>query len=183
MSRVGIKPVTIIDGVEVTINGSTILAKGPKGELQVEIDTPLVVAEVKDGEVVVSRKNESQEARARHGLYRTLINNIIEGVKNGFSKTLEIKGVGYRAALKGKVLEMNLGYSHPINFEVPEGIDIVFDEKNQNIFTVSGIDKQLVGQTAADIREFRKPEPYKGKGIRYQDEYILRKAGKTAAAA
>ena len=181
MSRVGKQPVAILDGVEVTINGSTVSAKGPKGELQVVIDTPLVTVEVKDGAVLVDRKNDTQEARAKHGLYRSLVANIIEGVKDGFSKSLEIKGVGYRAALKGQILELNLGYSHSIEFPIPQGIEIKFDEKNNNLFTVSGVDKQLVGQTAANIREFRKPEPYKGKGIRYTDEYILRKAGKTAA--
>ena len=181
MSRVGNKPVPILSGVEVTIDGSVVKAKGPKGELLVTIESPLVKVEAKDNEIVLTRVDESQEARSRHGLYRSLINNAIEGVVNGSSKTLEIKGVGYRAALKGQILELNLGYSHSIEFQIPEGIEIKFDEKNNSIFTVSGIDKQLVGQTAADIREFRKPEPYKGKGIRYIDEYILRKAGKAAA--
>lgn len=181
MSRVGNKPVPILSGVEVTIEGSTVKAKGPKGELLVNIDSPLVKVEIKDNEVVLTRVEESQESRSRHGLYRSLVNNAIAGVSEGFSKTMEIKGVGYRAALKGNILELNLGYSHSIEFKIPEGVEIQFAEKNNNVFTVSGIDKQLVGQTAADIREFRKPEPYKGKGIRYIDEYILRKAGKTAA--
>ena len=182
MSRVGKQPVTIVQGVEVSIDGNNVKAKGSKGELQVTFEENLVKVSLDEGQVIVERLNDSKTARSRHGLYRSLIENIIMGVSQGFSKSLEIKGVGYRAALKGKVLEMNLGFSHPVNFDVPEGIDITFDEKNNNLFTVSGIDKQLVGQTAADIREFRKPEPYKGKGIRYTDEYVLRKPGKAAAA-
>ena len=181
MSRVGKQPITIIDGVEVTLSGNTVTAKGAKGELKVDFEADFVQVKIEDGLITVTRTNDSKTARARHGLYRSLIENIMIGVKEGFSKSLEIKGVGYRAALKGKVLEMNLGFSHPINFEIPEGIEVTFAEKNNNIFTISGIDKQLVGQTAADIREFRKPEPYKGKGIRYTDEYVLRKPGKAAA--
>lgn len=181
MSRVGKQPISIIDGVDITLNGNTVTAKGPKGELSVSFEADLVSVEINDGQVVVTRVNDTRPARARHGLYRSLIENIMIGVKDGFSKSLEIKGVGYRAALKGSVLEMSLGFSHPVHFEIPEGIEVTFAEKNNNIFTLSGIDKQLVGQTAANIREFRKPEPYKGKGIRYTDEYVLRKPGKAAS--
>lgn len=181
MSRVGKQPISITDGVNVTLHENTVTAKGPKGELSVSFEADLVQVEINEGQVIVTRKNDTQAARARHGLYRSLIDNIIIGVKEGFSKSLEIKGVGYRAALKGRTLEMSLGFSHPVHFEIPEGIEVTFAEKNNNIFTLSGVDKQLVGQTAANIREFRKPEPYKGKGIRYTNEYILRKAGKTSS--
>lgn len=181
MSRVGKQPITIIDSVEVTLSGNTVTAKGPKGELKVDFETEFVGVDIADGQITVTRTNDSKTARSRHGLYRSLIENIMLGVKDGFSKSLEIKGVGFRAALNGRVLEMQLGFSHPVHFELPEGIELTFAEKNNNIFTVSGIDKQLVGQTAADIREFKKPEPYKGKGIRYTDEHVLRKAGKTAS--
>lgn len=180
MSRIGNKPIVVPQGVEITLNGDLVEAKGPKGQLSQAIEDSFVGVEIGEGEVKVVRKSETKEARARHGLYRSLIQNLIDGVTTGFSKTMEIKGVGYRAALKGKILEMQLGFSHPINFNVPEGIEIVFDEKKQTVFTISGIDKHLVGQVAANIRSYRKPEPYKGKGIRYIDERVARKAGKSA---
>jgi large subunit ribosomal protein L6 len=181
MSRIGKMPVPITEGVEVRLDGNTFVAKGPKGEQSLTFETAYVAVEIKDGEVVVTRKDDSKSARARHGLYRNLIRNAIEGVSVGFSKTLEIKGVGYRAMLKGTTLELNLGFSHPVNYDLPEGITITFEEKSQNIFTVSGINKQLVGQVSAEIRSFRPPEPYKGKGIKYSDERIARKAGKSVA--
>lgn len=175
-------PVTLPQNVELTIDGSTVRVKGPKGELTMTFDPQYVTISVKDGEVIIERTNESKDARARHGLYRSLIANMAEGVSNGFSKTLEIKGVGYRGMMKGSdTLELNLGFSHPIVYKLPQGVEVKFEEKSQNILTVSGIDKQLVGQVAAEIRSFRKPEPYKGKGIKYSDERIARKAGKSVA--
>jgi len=181
MSRIGNASITIPEKVEITFEGNVAKAKGPKGELSVDFEPEFVDFKVEDGIITVSRKSETKECRARHGLYRSLINNLVIGVSEGFSKSLEIKGVGYRAALKGKVLEMMLGFSHPIKYEIPEGIELKFDEKNTNLFTVSGIDKQKVGQVASEIRSYKKPEPYKGKGIRYTDEQVARKAGKTAA--
>jgi len=181
MSRIGKMPVPITQGVEVRLDGDVFVAKGPKGELTVPFESEYVALEIKDGEVVVTRKSDSKSARARHGLYRNLARNAIEGVSTGFSKTLEIKGVGYRAMLKGTILEMNLGFSHPVNYQLAEGITITFEEKSQTVFTVSGISKQLVGQVSAEIRSFRPPEPYKGKGIKYSDEHIARKAGKSVA--
>lgn len=180
MSRIGKKPVVVPEGVEISVNGNLVTVKGAKGQLTQNFEDNFVTVELGEGELKVARKNDSKPARARHGLYRSLIQNLIYGVTDGFSKTMEIKGVGFRAALKGKILEMQLGFSHPINFNIPDGIDVVFDEKIQTIFTISGIDKQLVGQVAANIRSFRKPEPYKGKGIRYIDERVARKAGKSA---
>jgi len=181
MSRVGKIPVAIPTGVEVQISGDTISAKGSKGSLKLTFEPKFVSAEKQEGAIVVSRKGDSPAMKARHGLYRNLINNLVQGVSEGFSKTLEIKGVGYRAAMKGKNLELALGFSHLVNHPIPEGIEIKFQEKSQNILTISGIDKQLVGQVAADIRSYRKPEPYKGKGIKYSDEVIVRKAGKSVA--
>ncbi len=181
MSRIGNKPVIIPQGVEVSIEEKKISVKGPKGELSQAYEPEYVSIKTEEGKLQVLRNNDIKASRARHGLYRSLAQNLIVGVTDGFSKTLEIKGVGYRAALKGKILEMQLGFSHPISFQIPEEIEVIFDEKNQNIFTISGINKQLVGQVAANIREYRKPEPYKGKGIKYIDEQIARKAGKSAA--
>lgn len=180
MSRIGKKPIIIPQGVEVSVNGSLVEVKGPKGQLTQPFEEKFISIAIGEGELKVERKDDSKDARARHGLYRSLVQNLVDGVTNGFSKTMEIKGVGYRAALKGKVFEMQLGFSHPINLDLPDGIEIVFDEKKQTIFTISGIDKQLVGQVAANIRSYRKPEPYKGKGIRYIDERVARKAGKSA---
>jgi len=181
MSRIGKLPVTIPENVELTLENDSLKAKGPKGELSMNFDPAYVSLKQEDGQLIVERKNDSKTARARHGLYRNLARNLMIGVTEGFSKTLEIKGVGYRGALKGNVLELNLGFSHPINHQIPEGVTIAFEEKSQTILTVSGIDKQKVGQTAAEIRSYRKPEPYKGKGIKYSDEHIARKAGKSVA--
>jgi large subunit ribosomal protein L6 len=181
MSRIGKKPVSVPSGVEVSIETNLLKVKGSKGELTVPFESEYV-SFAQEGDVInVTRASDTKVARARHGLYRSLLANAIEGVANGYSKSLEIKGVGYRGALKGTGIELQLGFSHPIFLELPEGIKIEFDKKNINLFTVSGIDKQLVGQVAANIRAFKKPEPYKGKGIRYTDEHVVRKAGKSAA--
>lgn len=176
MSRIGKQPVTIPSGVEVKIEGN--LLKFKKGNLAKELDTKANVAvELKDNALIFSPKGDDRQSRAYWGTYRALANNVIIGLTQGFSKTLEINGVGYKAALKGKILELTLGFSHPINFAIPEGIDISVDKNN---VIVKGSDKQVVGQVAAQIREFRPPEPYKGKGVKYIDERIIRKAGKTS---
>ena len=156
---------------------TTIAVKGPKGQLTQAI-VDLVEVKVANDEVVVTRANESKPARGNHGLMRALIQNMVTGVSKGFTKQLEVRGTGYRADVRGKNLVLNLGYSHPIEFAIPQGIEIAVDKANN--ITVTGFDKQLVGQTAANIREFRKPDHYKGKGVRYKDEYVRLKAGKTA---
>ena len=178
MSRIGKLPVSVPAGVEVSINGNEVSVKGPKGELTQTFHKELTIEKAEDGSIVVSRPNDERESRAMHGLTRTLIHNMIIGVSEGYSKTLELVGVGYRAAVKGNTLELNLGFSHPVIIEKPEGI--TFECPDQAKIVVSGIDKQQVGQVAADIRKWRKPEPYKGKGIRYQGEHVRRKEGKTA---
>lgn len=183
MSRVGNNPITILEGVELSINDNLIVVKGAKGELQQEFRPELVGIEAKDGQVVLTRKVETKEAKSLHGLYRSLINNMIIGVKEGFEKSLEIRGVGYRGNVQGNKIVLNLGYSHPIEYQIPEGVTAEFDKEDNNVLHIRGIDKALVGQVAANIRDFRKPEPYKGKGIRYVDEYVQMKAGKSAAAA
>jgi large subunit ribosomal protein L6 len=176
MSRIGKQPIAIPSGIEVTLDGTTITVK--KGNKSATIPTHgRVDVEIADGNVVFTRKGEDKESSAFWGTYRALTNNAIVGLDQGYKKTLEINGVGYRAAVKGNILELQLGYSHPINFEIPAGIEITVEK---NIITVLGADKQQVGQTAAIIRGFRKPEPYKGKGVKYTDETIVRKAGKTA---
>jgi large subunit ribosomal protein L6 len=177
MSRIGRKPVPVPDAVTVEIGQGNIAVKGPKGELQQTL-SPEMKIEQEDGTVIVSRPTNRGEHRALHGLTRSLIANMVEGVTDGFEKRLEIQGVGYRAALKGKKLELALGYSHPVAIEAPEGIDFEVPQPTEVI--IKGIDKQLVGQVAADIRKRRPPEPYKGKGIRYKDEQVLRKVGKRA---
>jgi large subunit ribosomal protein L6 len=177
MSRIGRKPVPIPDAVSVEIAPGAIAVKGPKGELR-QVLSPEMAIEQGDGVVTVARPTDRGEHRALHGLTRSLIANMVEGVTEGFEKRLEIQGVGYRAALKGKKLELALGYSHPVAIDAPEGID--FEVPQPTEVVVKGIDKQLVGQTAADIRKRRPPEPYKGKGIRYKDEQVLRKVGKRA---
>lgn len=175
MSRIGKQPVPVPKGVTVKIDGQTVTVKGSKGELSREL--PPEIAFVQEGEeIVVTRRDESRNARQRHGLVRTLIANMVEGVSNGYQKKLEIQGVGYRASLKGQKLVMALGYSHPVEFDPPEGIQFAV-EGNTNV-TVSGIDKAVVGNTAATIRAARPPEPYKGKGVRYAGEQVRRKAGK-----
>ncbi|MCD8199374.1 MAG: 50S ribosomal protein L6 [Coriobacteriaceae bacterium] len=177
MSRVGNLPVQIPAGVEVSVKDNVVTVKGPKGELQQSYD-PLITVKVDGDEVVVTRANDERQARSLHGLTRSLINNMTIGVTEGYSKTLELVGVGYRASLKGNQLELSVGYSHPVYVEAPEGIKL--ECPDQTHITVSGINKQLVGQVAADIRKWRKPEPYKGKGIRYEGEHVRHKEGKTA---
>lgn len=175
MSRIGKKPVAPVDGVTVTIEGQTVKAKGPKGELSVDL-VDLVTVEMTDEGVKVTPVNETKAARSAWGMSRTLVQNIITGVKDGFEKKLVISGVGYRAQMQGSDLKLALGFSHDVIFKAPEGIQLQAPQATEIV--VSGIDKQVVGQVAANIREFRPPEPYKGKGIRYEDEYIFRKEGK-----
>jgi len=178
MSRVGKAPITLPSGVDVAVNGGDVTVKGPKGELNITL--PEGITARQDGEdLVVERPNDEQEAKALHGLARSLVSNMVVGVSEGFRKDLEIIGVGYRCAAKGKSeLELQLGYSHPVNYVAPDGIE--FEVPDQQKISVTGIDKQVVGQVAAEIRAFRKPEPYKGKGIRYVGERVIRKAGKQA---
>jgi large subunit ribosomal protein L6 len=177
MSRIGRKPVAVPEAVSVEIGTGTIAVKGPKGELSQFFSQDMAVAQ-EDGTIVVTRPTDRGEHRALHGLTRSLIANMVEGVTDGFEKRLEIQGVGYRANLKGKNLELALGFSHPVAIAAPDGIDFEVPQPTEII--VKGIDKQLVGQTAADIRKRRPPEPYKGKGIRYKGEQVLRKVGKRA---
>ena len=177
MSRIGKMPITVPAGVTVTIDGMTVTAKGSKGELT-RTFRPFVTITQEGDTITVDRIDDSRDAKAQHGLVRTLIANMIEGVSNGFSKKLQLVGVGYRAALKGSDLGMQLGYSHPVLVKCPEGIKFECPQPTEII--VSGPSKEQVGQVAADIRKWRKPEPYKGKGIRYEGEYIRRKLGKAA---
>jgi large subunit ribosomal protein L6 len=179
MSRVGNAPVAIPSGVEVKVDGPVVTIKGSKGELKRTFSEKVAVA-VEEDQVVVTRVDDERESRALHGLTRALVNNMVVGVSDGFEKRLELVGVGYRASLKGKSLELLVGFSHPVDIAAPEGIEIEVPENTK--ITVRGIDKELVGQIAADIRGVRPPEPYKGKGIRYEGEYVRRKAGKAAAA-
>ncbi|RKV92788.1 50S ribosomal protein L6 [uncultured Campylobacter sp.] len=176
MSRIGKKPISIPNGLEVKIDGSSLKFKKSNNEKELDLKGHVDV-KIEDGKIEFSPKGEDRQSRAYWGTYRALANNIVLGLTEGFSKQLEINGVGYRAAMKGKVLELNLGFSHPINFESPKGIEISVDK---NVVTIKGDDKQQVGQVAAEIRGFRPPEPYKGKGIKYLEEHIIRKAGKTA---
>ena len=183
MSRVGIQPVPLPQGVDVVVNAKDVMVKGSKGELQVAFDPDHVEVQVKGDTIQVGRKSEQKTTRSLHGLIRSLIANAVIGVTEGFSKRLEIYGVGYRVNLQGKRLTMEIGYSHPVVYEAPEGIELATEEPQggaQALIVVQGIDKQRVGQAAADIRFKRKPEPYKGKGIRYENEVIHFKAGKTA---
>ena len=176
MSRIGISPISIKD-VDVKQSGSKIQVKGKLGELEKDIH-PNIKVKIEDDTLTVERPNDQKQNRALHGLTRALIQNMVDGVTEGYSKTLEIVGVGYRAELKGKALLLNIGFSHPIYFLPPE--EVTIEVPSQTQIKVSGIDKELVGQVAAKIRSFREPEPYKGKGIKYSDEHIVRKAGKTA---
>jgi large subunit ribosomal protein L6 len=180
MSRIGKQPIEIPGGVSVEVRDAVVAVKGPNGELSQRIVPDMKVA-VDGGEVRVERPSDAREHRALHGLTRSLIANMVEGVTKGFEKRLEIQGVGYRAALNGKDLEMQLGFSHPVHFPAPEGIE--FEVPQPTRIFIRGIDKQLVGETAARIRRIRKPEPYKGKGIRYEGEYVRKKAGKAAKTA
>jgi large subunit ribosomal protein L6 len=179
VSRVGRKPIPIVSGVKVQKDDQTIKVTGPKGELSASIH-PSISVDVKDNQVLVARSSDAKVHKALHGLWRALIQNMITGVTTGYSRKLELVGVGYRVEMKGKSLQFLLGYSHPILFVPPEGIKV--EAPTQTNVTISGIDKALVGQVAAKIRSFRPPEPYKGKGIKYEGEYIRRKAGKAAAA-
>ena len=176
MSRIGKRPISIPSKVAVTIDGQNVLVKGPKGELERTLPSEVEVVQA-DGTVLVNRRNESRPARQQHGLCRTLVANMVEGVSQGFQKKLEIQGVGYRAQVQGKNLILNVGYSNPVQIEPPSGISLSV-EGSTNI-TVSGIDKEVVGNIAAQIRAVRPPEPYKGKGIRYSNEMVRRKAGKS----
>jgi len=180
MSRIGKNPVPVPTGVTITIQGLEISVKGPKGELQMTVHPNMKVT-MQDNQIIVERPNNVKENKALHGLTRSLINNMVIGVTEGFEKKLEILGVGYRAAINGPKLTLSLGYSHPIEFISPNGIIIEIDKNKKNLLSIKGTDKQLVGETAAKIRAFRKPEPYKGKGIRYQGEYVRIKAGKAAS--
>ena len=176
MSKVGKLPVAIPAGVTVTVANNVVTVKGPKGELKQDFSSDVKV-EVKDNEVVVSLENTTKQANAFHGLYRNLINNMVVGVTTGFTKTLVITGVGYRAEIQGKILMLNLGFSNDIFVTIPEGLTVTADAQGK--VTISGISKQLVGEFSAQIRKLRMPEPYKGKGIRYENEVIRRKVGKT----
>lgn len=182
MSRIGKNPVQIPTGVTVTLNEKILITKGKLGELKLEIHPRMKVV-INENEVVVERPSDEKFDKGLHGLTRTLIANNVHGVSEGFEKKLEIQGVGYRAAGGGKKLTLTLGFSHPVEVIAPEGITFELDEKNKNLITVKGIDKQLVGEISARIRGYRPPEPYKGKGVRYVGEYVARKAGKTAAKA
>lgn len=176
MSRIGKMPVALPAGVKVTVKDGVLTVEGPKGKLTQAIREE-VAFDIQDKEIIVTRKDETKASKSFHGLYRQLLNNMIEGVTKGFSKTLLINGVGYRAEVKGNLLILNLGYSNIIEFVIPQGITIVCETQTKVI--VSAIDKQLVGKTAAEIRSLRKPEPYKGKGIKYENEVIRRKVGKS----
>lgn len=175
MSRIGLRPIPVPGGVDIDLKPGLVTVKGPKGELQQDVSTTLLI-EQEDGNLLVRRPNDERRNRQLHGLTRTLISNMVTGVTDGFTRNLEITGVGYRAAMDGSTLVLNVGYSHPVRMEPPAGISFAVETPTR--LSVSGIDKQLVGEVAARIRRTRPPEPYKGKGIRYQGEVIRRKAGK-----
>lgn len=175
MSRIGKLPIQIPSGVTITVDSGNVTVKGPKGELT-QFITPDVTVKVEDGNLTVARRDDSKPAKSQHGLMRALINNMVTGVTKGFEKKLEVNGVGFRVGMAGTDLELSLGFSHPVKYKAPTGVQIT---TNKMEITVSGINKQQVGQVAAEIRELKKPEPYKGKGIKYADETIRRKAGKT----
>ena len=176
MSRIGRLPVPVPSGVEVTIDGQAVAVKGPKGQLEFTVPEPIIVAQGEEGVINVSRPNDERESRSRHGLTRSLINNMVVGVTDGFTKKLEIHGTGYRVTAKGSDLEFALGYSHPVPVPAPAGITFAVESPTR--FSVSGIDKQLVGETCAYIKKLRKIDPYKGKGIKFAGEVVRRKAGK-----
>jgi large subunit ribosomal protein L6 len=177
MSRIGLSPITVPSGVDVTISGGAVSVKGPKGQLDRSLPEGIAV-EKGDGELRVSRANDQREVKALHGLVRSLLSNMVQGVTEGYEKRLEIHGVGYRAQKQGNDIELSVGYSHTVRKAAPSGIE--FEVPQPTRITVRGIDKELVGQTAAEIRAIRKPEPYKAKGIRYEGEHIIRKGGKAA---
>ena len=176
MSRIGRMPISVPSGVSVDIDGSTVTVKGPKGTLTHQVAEPITITKAEDGTLEVARPNDERQSRSLHGLTRTLVNNMVVGVTDGYSKALEISGTGYRVVAKGSALEFSLGYSHPVVVDAPEGITFAVESPTK--FSVAGIDKQKVGEVAANIRKLRKPEPYKGKGVRYAGEVIRRKAGK-----
>jgi len=176
MSRIGKKPVAMPSGVSANVEGQTLTVKGPKGTLSMQLMDDLVSYAIEEGQISVKPVNDSQRSRAAWGMQRTNVQNLVTGVTEGFSKVLEITGVGYRAQAQGRNLKLQLGYSHDVNFAVPEGVDV--KTPDNTTVEISGIDKQKVGQVAAEIRRWRKPEPYKGKGIKYRGEYIFRKEGK-----
>ncbi len=175
MSRIGKQPVAIPSGVSATVDGQNVTVKGPKGELSAVL-VEEVIAQLDDGEIKVTPRDETKRARAMWGMSRTIVSNLIDGVNEGFTKTLEINGVGYRAQAQGNNLQLNLGFSHDVVYSVPEGVDVKTPKPTEIV--ISGIDKQKVGQVAAEIRSYRPPEPYKGKGVKYAGEYIFRKEGK-----
>ena len=175
MSRIGKKPVPVPDAVKVAIDGRTVSVEGPKGKLQLDLPDH-TEASLGDGKVVVTRENDEKRAKAMHGLARSLINNMVIGVEKGFVKKLEINGVGFKAAVKGNVINLNLGYSHEINHEIPTGITVTVE--NNTSVTIEGADKAVVGKVAAEVRSYYPVEPYKGKGVRYSDEQVVRKQGK-----
>ncbi|MGV6862089.1 MAG: 50S ribosomal protein L6 [Putridiphycobacter sp.] len=183
MSRIGNNPIDVTNGVEVKVDGDIITVKGPKGTLTQDFDSAAVSISIEEGTITLNRASDHKDHRAKHGLYRALIANMITGVSEGWKKQLEFNGVGYRANAKGQILEMVVGYSHPIHFEIPSEVKVSAETQKGKapIVTLESHDKQLIGHVAAKIRAFRKPEPYKGKGIRYTDEFIRRKAGKSAA--
>lgn len=176
MSRIGRLPIAVPTGVKVDINGQDVTVQGPKGTLNITISEPISIAKDDDGQLVVTRPNDERVSKSLHGLSRTLVNNMVIGVTEGYKKTLEVSGTGYRVAAKGAGLELQLGFSHPVQVDAPEGIS--FGVETPTRFTVEGIDKQKVGEVAANIRKLRKPDPYKAKGVRYSGEVIRRKAGK-----
>jgi large subunit ribosomal protein L6 len=175
MSRIGNKPVSLPGGVTASVDGQEVKVKGPKGELS-HVLVDQIIAKMGDNGIEIGMREDSKDARAMWGMSRTLVANLVTGVTEGFSKTLEINGVGYRAAMKGQTLQLQLGFSHDVDFEIPKGIEVKCPKPTEIV--VSGIDKQLVGQVAAEIRRYRPPEPYKGKGVKYAGEYIFRKEGK-----
>lgn len=177
MSKIGKKPIDIPAGITVSVDNNKVVVKGSKGELSIVVDV-IIKVDIQDNQIVLSPQKEAKKANVLWGLYRSLVANMVDGIEKGYEKQLELQGVGYKVAMQGKDLVLNLGFSHPINFKSPEGIEFKIEK---NIITISGIDKQLVGQVAADIRSFKKPEPYKGKGIRYVGEQVRRKVGKKAA--
>jgi len=179
MSRIGKQPILVPSGVDVKIDGATVTVKGPKGQLSTELPEPIGIEKNEDGSFDVTRPNDERKSRALHGLARSLVNNMVVGVSEGYKKSLEINGTGYRAQAKGKGVEMSLGFSHTIQVDAPEGIS--FKVEKPTLLHVEGIDKQLVGQVAANIRRMRKPDPYKQKGVRYTGEQLKKKVGKTGA--
>jgi len=180
MSRIGKQPIALPKGVEVNVDGTLVSVKGPKGNLEQRVNADISVKQ-EDGQILVTRPTDQARHRAMHGLYRTLVANMVTGVSDGFAKTLEMQGVGYRAQMQGTTLVLNIGFSHPV--EIPPPSNIEFDVEGTTRIVVRGIDKEQVGQVAADVRKIRPPEPYKGKGIRYLGEYVRRKAGKAGKAA